>query len=188
MALLLSGCMGSTNVQDKNTAITSWNKWADAQQSFDSKATQTLTLYVDHLNTYQSVITESSPDYNILITNFGTDKNNFQNWDSYLSDLNTATTDFSGDSASLTGDSKTYADEMLTNMRTYHTEMQNAQIDYIASCDDLISYMDSAQRGSPDATMLQASNSKKDDANTAVQNAAAATNQAMDSMKRLQSS
>lgn len=190
ITLIAVGCfaIGAMNVNEKNTVITSWNSLAESQKSFDSKAAQTLTLFSDHFNTYQSIITQSSPNYDLLKSNFETDSSNFGSWDSYLDDLNSAITDYSGKSTSLTGDSKLYASDALSNMRTYHTEMQKAQLDYIAFCNDMVSYIDSAQRGSPDQSMLQMANSKKDDANLAIQNAAAASNQAMDSIKRLQAS
>lgn len=185
IVLISSGCCGVMNVQNTNKAIDSWNAWTDTQKSYDSEASRTLTLMGEHFSVYQSEVVKSSPNYDLLKRNYETDQNNIQNWNSYLSNLNTATTDFSTQSASLTGDSKQYADDTLRNMRTYHTEMQKAQSDYLAYCGNMISYIDSAQRGYPDSALLQAANNKKDSANSALQNAVAAANQANDSMKRL---
>ncbi|HMK48393.1 MAG TPA: hypothetical protein VK436_17355 [Methanocella sp.] len=110
--------LGASNVQQKNTAVTSWNKWIESERNFTAEESQTMTLYNDHVNTYQSVSGQSS-SLDVLKSNFETDRSNFRSWDSALNELNSATSDFSASIASLTGDEKQYADDALTNMRTF---------------------------------------------------------------------
>jgi hypothetical protein len=155
------------------------------QTGLNSKATDTMTLMGEHLNTYINESNQISPNYDLLISNYQTDKNNLQAWDQDLSNLNTAIEDFSSNTTDLTGSSRSDADKAVTNMRTYYSNMQNAKTAYIAYCDNMSNYLKSAKNGNPDSSLLQAGNSKKDEGITDIQNAFAAMNQATDSMKSL---
>ncbi|KUG19564.1 hypothetical protein ASZ90_010694 [hydrocarbon metagenome] len=183
--ILLAAAGGCVN-EEVRTSIDAWNEIVDVQHRLDDEAADSIRILNSHTDYHNQVINSRYPNYQPIRRNIATDISNLDKWDRHLEDLSRAISRFAGATTHLRGDAKRYADDALTNMRAYHSEMQSAQRSYQSELNYYDLYIQTCQRGYPDDSLLHSSHNDMNRGNAAVEKAYTHIDRAEDSISRLE--
>lgn len=183
--MLFAAAGGCIN-EDVRTSIDAWNDCIDVQYRLYDEADKWLKTSNTHTDFNDLQLNLRNPNYQMIRENIASDLENLDKWDRHLNDLSREISNFAGATTHLKGDAKRYADDALTNIRAYHSEMDSAKRGYQSAYQYYDQYIRSCQRGYPDDSCYNLYQNALTKANAALERADSHLGRAGDSMARLE--
>lgn len=145
--LFAAGCSAPRLSDTHNTTllIGEYNTWAAGQNSYNEQVRTALDQMGTHLDAYNREIAKTTPDTGTLQANIAADRQLLGQWGTANAGLDSATTTFATNTASLdlSGDpSAAHLRELLLQeMKIYSIDMENARQHFIDYNQDLGKYV-----------------------------------------------
>jgi hypothetical protein len=146
-AILVAGCTTPRMTDTHNTTVViqSYNTWAGQQVAYSRQVSSTLTQMENTLNDYNHETAGGSSDPGALQGEVAADGQAIDQWGSASATLESATDEFSSDTASLSFGNNTetlgITGLLLQEMKIYSIDMSNAQQHFVDYNRDLSGYL-----------------------------------------------
>lgn len=145
ITVIIAAITGCVSNGDIGAAIDSWNK-------IHEKDTQISKAYEDSL----SSINTKSDNLNVIKRSVQQSKSYLDTTQKLLEEEDSLITDFAGNTAKLSGEAKTYGNDMLINVREaygYKVKMLNEQQKIISNFEDMIAAEESGESDTANALL-----------------------------------
>lgn len=179
----LAGCVNTSatsTVDSANEVVNSMNHYIENQKSFDNMVGKNIDFWNAHINSGDKTY------YAFMKVGINNELKAIDGLQTDLEDADNKIIDFSGQTVNLNGNVKTYADQSLTKMRLWQSNMEEYCNSMSAYAQDRRSYLNSVEAGYPDDTLLASMNNAKNKALSAITKANDARSDMNDLLKKIE--
>jgi hypothetical protein len=179
----LAGCVNtsaSSTVDSANEVVNSMNHYVENQKSFDNMVGKNIDFWNAHINSGDKTY------YAFMKVGINNELKAIDGLQADLEDADNKIIDFSGQTVNLNGNVKTYADQSLSKMRLWQSNMEEYCNSMRAYAQDRQSYLNSVEAGYTDDALLASMNNAKSKALSAMTTANDARSNMNDLLKKIE--
>ena len=179
----LAGCVNtsaSSTVDSANEVVNSMNHYVENQKSFDNTVGKNIDFWNAHINSGDKTY------YAFMKVGINNELKAIDGLQTDLEDADNKIIDYSGQTVNLNGNVKTYADQSLSKMRLWQSNMEEYCNSMRAYAQDRQSYLNSVEAGYPDDALLASMNNAKSKALSAMTKANDARSDMNDLLKKIE--
>jgi len=179
----LAGCVNtsaSSTVDSANEVVNAMNHYVENQKSFDNLVGKNIDFWNAHINSGDKT------SYAFMKVGINNELKAIDGLQTDLEDADNKIIDYSGQTVNLNGNVKTYADQSLSKMRLWQSNMEEYCNSMRAYTQDRQSYLNSVEAGYPDDALLASMNNAKSKALSAMTKANDARSDMNDLLKKIE--